>query len=104
MHEDDDGPGEHATVTVRRMPGGLGSGPLSGGPGSHDVWEVDRLNHAHDMPRFCPECGRGIVDNGGIATEFWRADDRIYHVWCRECGWAGNISRVRRMVGPDSPH
>jgi predicted RNA-binding Zn-ribbon protein involved in translation (DUF1610 family) len=62
------------------------------------------MNHLHDLPRFCPDCGAAIDDESGIAIEYWRADQRLYHVWCRSCGWAGDIVRVRRMIGPDAPH
>ena len=60
------------------------------------------MNHLHDLPRFCPECGGAISDESGIAVEYWQGDARIYHVWCARCGWAGNISRVRRMIGPEA--
>jgi hypothetical protein len=49
------------------------------------------------MPHFCPNCGADLKE--GIAVEFWDAGDRIYHAWCRACEWAGDIIRVRRMVG-----
>ncbi len=68
------------------------------------MWDTDRMNHLHDLPRFCPDCGSAVAESGGMATEYWTADRRVYHVWCRPCGWAGDITRVRRMVGPDSPH
>ncbi len=61
------------------------------------------MNHLHDLPRHCPDCGAVIDNESGIATEYWQADRRIYHVWCGSCGWAGDIVRVRRMIGPDSP-
>lgn len=61
------------------------------------------MNHLHDLPRFCPDCGSVIAETGGFATEYWTAERRVYHLWCRPCGWAGDIARVRRMVGPDSP-
>jgi hypothetical protein len=60
-------------------------------------WDPDRLHHAEDLPRFCPLCGAGLGD--GISVEYWEADHRTYHTWCRSCGWAGDIVRVIRMVG-----
>ena len=60
-------------------------------------WDPDRLNHLLDMPEFCPSCGHSLED--GIAIEFWDAGNRVYHAWCRTCEWAGDIVRVRRMVG-----
>ena len=60
------------------------------------------MNHLHDLPRFCPDCGAAITDDTGIAIEYWLANKRIYHLWCRTCGWAGDIARIRRMVGPEA--
>ena len=60
-------------------------------------WDPDRIHHLEDMPRFCPSCGAALGD--GIAVEYWQADDRVYHTWCRDCGWAGDIIRVKRMIG-----
>lgn len=72
-------------------------------PERGDLWDIDRMNHLHDLPRFCPDCGAAITERTGLAVEYWTADRRVYHLWCRTCGWAGDITRVRRMVGPDSP-
>jgi hypothetical protein len=35
----------------------------------------------------------------GISVEYWEGDNRVYHTWCKECGWTGDIIRIRRMVG-----
>lgn len=61
------------------------------------------MNHLHDLPRFCTDCGSDITGDAGMATEYWQADRRLYHVWCRSCGWTGDVVRVRRMIGPDAP-
>lgn len=60
-------------------------------------WDPDRIHHLEDLPRFCPSCGSALSD--GISVEYWEAEQRVYHTWCHGCGWAGDIIRVRRMVG-----
>lgn len=67
-------------------------------------WDPDRLNHLDDLPRFCPHCGRAIIENGGISVEYWEAEQRIYHTWCHSCGWAGDIARVYRVIGHEAEH
>lgn len=57
------------------------------------------MNHLHDLPRFCPDCGAELTEATSLAVEYWEADRRVYHVWCRTCSWAGDIIRVRRMIG-----
>jgi hypothetical protein len=54
------------------------------------------------MPRHCPACGAHIAEFGGIAVEYWEGDARVYHVWCHGCDWAGDVTRVRRMVGHEA--
>jgi hypothetical protein len=34
-----------------------------------------------------------------LAVEYWEAERRVYHTWCRSCGWTGDIMRVERMIG-----
>lgn len=60
-------------------------------------WDPDRLHHLEDLPKFCPNCGEKLTQ--GISVEYWEADNRTYHTWCRECGWAGDIVRVDRVIG-----
>jgi hypothetical protein len=60
------------------------------------------MNHLHDLPRFCPDCGSAITDDSGMAVEYWQGNRRIYHLWCRTCAWTGDIVRVRRMIGPEA--
>jgi hypothetical protein len=67
-------------------------------------WDPDRLNHLADMPRHCPACGNPIVEDGGLAVEYWEGDERVYHTWCHDCGWVGDITRVRRMIGHEAEH
>ena len=67
-------------------------------------WDPDRAHHLDDLPAYCPHCGAAVIDTGGIAVEYWEADERIYHIWCHDCGWAGDITRVHRMVAPEADH
>ncbi|MGH9116738.1 MAG: hypothetical protein ACRD0A_02320 [Acidimicrobiales bacterium] len=62
-------------------------------------WDADRQRHLADLPRFCPGCGEALDPARDLAVEFWEADHRAYHIWCRRCGWAGDIVRVDRIVG-----
>ena len=62
-------------------------------------WDPDRIRHLDDLPRHCPNCGASVTGDGGISVEYWEADSRVYHTWCRTCGWTGDIVRVYRMVG-----
>jgi hypothetical protein len=54
------------------------------------------------MPRHCPQCAAALDPAGGISVEYWEADQRVYHTWCRACGWTGDIIRVERMVGHEA--
>lgn len=55
------------------------------------------MHHLEDMPRHCPSCGAAL--GSGISVEYWQSDQRVYHTWCHDCHWTGDIIRVRRMVG-----
>lgn len=65
-------------------------------------WDGDRLAHLEDLPRHCPACGVGLDIDTGISVEYWEAQERVYHTWCRTCGWTGDIIRVRRMIGHET--
>lgn len=61
------------------------------------------LAHAVDAPSYCPRCGAGLAsDDGGLVVEYWTAAERIFHCWCRSCGWAGDVSTVTRMIGHEA--
>ncbi len=62
-------------------------------------WDQDRIAHLADRPRHCPSCGVALDIDHGISVEYWEGDNRVYHTWCKECGWTGDIIRIRRMVG-----
>lgn len=56
--------------------------------------------HLEDRPRFCPGCGAEFAE--AFAVEYWEADRRVYHSWCRACGWTGDIALVQRMIGHEA--
>jgi hypothetical protein len=64
----------------------------------------DALAHALDAPSFCPRCGAGLSgrDDGGLVVEYWTADERVFHCWCRSCHWSGDIRHVGRMIGHEA--
>lgn len=62
----------------------------------------DAMAHAVDSPSFCPLCGAGVTGNGGLVVEYWTADERVFHCWCRSCGWAGDVTPVERMIGHEA--
>ena len=64
----------------------------------------DAEAHRRDAPRFCPRCAAPLA-GGGIATEFWEADDRRFHCWCGACGWTGEITPTGDVaVGHEPEH
>ncbi|GEM_PF-2920398 len=65
-------------------------------------WDPDRRRHLADLPRHCPRCSARLDPETGISVEYWEADRRIYHTWCRSCGWTGDIIKVDRMVGHET--
>lgn len=65
-------------------------------------WDGDREAHLADLPRHCPSCGAKLDIDTGISVEYWEGEQRIYHTWCKSCGWTGDIIRVERMIGHES--
>jgi len=60
-------------------------------------WDPDRLHHLDERPNFCPHCGADFA--AGIAVEYWEGERSVYHCWCHDCGWTGDVVRVTRMIG-----
>lgn len=93
--------------SVSRMPflddGGEGVPPASSPPhrlGGDHWWDPDREAHVRDKPRYCSRCGHRIgEDETSLAVEYWEADRRVYRVWCRACGWTGDVVNVERVEG-----
>jgi len=68
-------------------------------------WDPDRERHVRDKPRHCPNCGHDVGDDeASLAVEYWEADRRIYRVWCRDCGWSGDVIKVERVRGHEPGH
>lgn len=67
-------------------------------------WDPDRQAHLADKPNHCPDCGQKLVIETGLAVEYWEGDDRVYHVWCSNCRWAGDVIRRHRMIGHEAEH
>jgi hypothetical protein len=63
----------------------------------------DAERHLLDRPRFCPMCGQP-VDHGGISTEYWTADVRVFMTWCASCGWFGEVVRFDRVTTSEPEH
>jgi hypothetical protein len=60
------------------------------------------MAHAVDSPSFCPRCGSGVTGDDGLVVEYWTARERVFHCWCRSCGWAGDVTSVERMIGHEA--
>ena len=67
-------------------------------------WDPDREAHLADLPKHCPSCGHFLDLENGLAVEYWEAERRVYHTWCKSCSWAGDISKVHRMIGHEAEH
>jgi len=40
-----------------------------------------------------------MAGDGGLVVEYWTGDQRVFHCWCRGCGWAGEVVHVDRVIG-----
>jgi hypothetical protein len=47
-------------------------------------------------------CGAPISGCGGLAVEYWVAEDRIFYCWCGSCDWTGTVVKVERHVGHEA--
>ena len=64
----------------------------------------DAERHLLDLPRFCPMCAVEIENMGGISTEYWSADRRVFMTWCGDCGWFGEIVRFDLVTITEEEH
>ena len=64
---------------------------------------ADAERHLLDRPRFCPMCAAAL-DGGGITTEYWTADLRVFMTWCGACGWFGEVVRFDRVTILEEEH
>ncbi len=101
-------------MSVSRMPFLADDDPDGGDPAARPTsrrlsgdgwWDPDRERHVRDKPRHCPNCGHSIgEDETSLSVEYWEADRRIYRVWCRDCGWSGDVVKVDRVRGHEPGH
>ncbi len=64
----------------------------------------DAERHLLDRPKFCPMCAVDLEDAGGISTEYWTADLRVFMTWCGDCGWFGEIVRFDMVTITEAEH
>jgi len=53
--------------------------------------------------RFCPSCGERF-DVTAFVQEYWTAGSTVFHVWCKSCGFAGDVVPTVRMIGYEPAH
>jgi hypothetical protein len=49
-------------------------------------------------------CAVEIENMGGISTEYWSADRRVFMTWCGDCGWFGEIVRFDLVTITEEEH
>ena len=64
----------------------------------------DAERHLLDRPKFCPMCAASIEIHGGISTEDWMGDQRVFMTWCGECGWFGDVVRYEMVTITEEEH
>jgi hypothetical protein len=69
-------------------------------PGEWFAGDAER--HLLDRPRFCPMCGASL--DGGLVSESWAADQRIFLTWCAGCSWLGEVVRFERVAISEAEH
>ncbi len=62
----------------------------------------DAERHLLDRPRFCPMCGASL--DGGLVSESWAADQRIFLTWCAGCSWLGDVVRYDEVSIDEPEH
>lgn len=71
-------------------------------PGAWFAQDAER--HLLDRPKFCPMCAASIEVHGGISTEYWVSDQRVFMTWCGECGWFGDVVRYDMVTITEEEH
>ena len=69
-------------------------------PPPGEWFAADAERHLLDRPRFCPMCGASL--EGGLVSESWAADQRVFFTWCAACSWRGDVVRYDE-VSIDEP-
>lgn len=49
-------------------------------------------------------CAASIEIHGGISTEYWMGDQRVFMTWCGECGWFGDVVRYDMVTITEEEH
>jgi hypothetical protein len=57
-----------------------------------------------DRPKFCPMCAADLEIDGGITTEYWVAEQRVFMTWCGACGWFGEVVRFDMVIITEEEH
>lgn len=52
---------------------------------------------------FCPHCGQPL-DVTAFVQEYWAAQSRVFHLWCRACRFTGDVIPTERMLGVEPAH
>lgn len=73
-------------------------------PGRGQWFAGDAERHLADRPKFCPMCGGDLQAEGGIATEFWSSNVRVFMTWCGGCGWFGEVVRFDMVTIMEREH
>lgn len=58
--------------------------------------------HLLDRPKFCPMCGSSL--DGGLTSEWWVAEERVFLTWCASCHWTGNVVLFDRAIIEEPEH
>jgi hypothetical protein len=65
----------------------------------------DRPPEAADQVHvsFCPRCGAEL-DVQAFVQEYWTADARVFHCWCRACDFVCDVMPTERVVTHEPAH
>lgn len=64
----------------------------------------DAERHLIDRPKFCPMCAADLETGGGITTEYWAGDLRVFMTWCGACSWFGEVVRFDMVTIEEEEH
>jgi hypothetical protein len=49
-------------------------------------------------------CAADLEVDGGITTEYWVAEQRVFMTWCGACGWFGEVVRFDMVIITEEEH
>lgn len=65
---------------------------------------VDGASEANGSPiGFCPRCGREL-DVQAFVQEYWTAQSRVFHLWCKACRFTADVIPTEQMLGHEPAH